>query len=307
MKTKHVSAFPYLYIIDPTNICNLKCPLCLTGAGLGRQRKGTANLQTFKNFVDQIADYAIHVFLYNWGEPLLVRNIHEFIEYVKVKGITASISTNLSFPIGRDRAEGLITSGLDRLVVSCDGCDQASYETYRRGGQFSTVLKNISLLLDIRKSLKRKRPYIEWQFLLTGRNEGYTVQAKKVAENIGVDFFSIGTALLPFGYRADQYPEWIASHRRSSPFPDIADSDLCNPCWWLWRAAVINWDGTVSPCCYTDDERGIFGNIEKDQFLTIWNNHRFKNARGLFSKTRDGTFPCSSCSVFKRTLKSKAH
>lgn len=69
LKKEKPKAFPYLFIIDATNHCNLKCPLCLTGSGLSSREKGFANLDLYKTIVDQIEKYALHIFLYNWGEP----------------------------------------------------------------------------------------------------------------------------------------------------------------------------------------------------------------------------------------------
>ena len=32
--------YPLTLMVEPTNICNLKCPLCPTGAGLVKRQKG---------------------------------------------------------------------------------------------------------------------------------------------------------------------------------------------------------------------------------------------------------------------------
>lgn len=235
----------------------------------------------------------------------MVSNIEDFIQYAKAKGIGVSISSNLNVKLDGDRAKKIILSGLDRLVVSCEGYNQESYEDYRSGGTFLKVTKNIKLLLDMRKECHSKTPYIEWQYLLTKNNENYVRQSQAIAKKIGVKYFTVGNILLPFKTNENQFPGWLPSKIKKNKIPDIAAADLQGRCWWLWRAALINWDGTLSPCCYVDDPHGDFGDLKIHSFSTIWNNEKFRKARKLFSKNSEKSSPCMNCNVYKHSLINK--
>lgn len=68
-------SYPLRLTVEPTNVCNLNCPGCFTGLGeVGRERS-MMPLQLYRALLNDIGDYLFEVELYNWGEPLLNKNI----------------------------------------------------------------------------------------------------------------------------------------------------------------------------------------------------------------------------------------
>ena len=51
---------PYNVVIEPTNICNLQCPLCSTGIGAQTRKKGVLELENFKFVIDQIMKHILN-------------------------------------------------------------------------------------------------------------------------------------------------------------------------------------------------------------------------------------------------------
>ena len=49
-----LKSLPYNIVLEPTNVCNLKCPLCPTGLNLSERRKGMADIGKIKKFIDKI-------------------------------------------------------------------------------------------------------------------------------------------------------------------------------------------------------------------------------------------------------------
>jgi MoaA/NifB/PqqE/SkfB family radical SAM enzyme len=41
-------------------------------------------------------------------------------------------------------------------------------------------------------------------------------------------------------------------------------------CPFLWKQAIIDWNGDVSPCCAPDPP--VMGNVKERPFQEIWNN-----------------------------------
>jgi MoaA/NifB/PqqE/SkfB family radical SAM enzyme len=84
--------------------------------------------------------------LFYLGEPLLCDHLPSMISYARQNKIKAFVSTNLNI-LDNKKAEGLIESKLDYLLVSLDGASQEIYEKYRVGGDFNKVIANIRMLI----------------------------------------------------------------------------------------------------------------------------------------------------------------
>ncbi len=49
-----LKSMPYQIDIEPTNICNLRCPLCSTGADAQTRKKTILTFENFKKLIDNI-------------------------------------------------------------------------------------------------------------------------------------------------------------------------------------------------------------------------------------------------------------
>ena len=304
-----VWGYPFEWEIDTTNICQLKCPLCHTGLGTVDRQKGVMHFDTYKKVIDEIKDYTIWLSLYSWGEPFLNKEIDKYVAYASNANIATMISSNLNKPLTSEMAERLIRSGLDVLIVSLDGTTQEVYEKYRVGGHLARVFDNIRLLVQIRKELGFKTPYLEWQFIVMRQNEHQIPEARRLARELEVDDIVFKDVDFPHGMEEPELAEkWLPVSRNGFS----SDQPFAKPyneggvrCWRLWRSGVVNWDGGYAPCCYLTDAADDFGNVNANSIKEIWNNEKYLTARGLF---KDGTVPdvhvgCLSCNVY---LESKA-
>ena len=89
-----VKSLPWLIILEPTNVCNLRCPLCPTGLELSKRKKGIANVEDVKKFLFSIKDHCIQIHLQNWGEPTLHKKLCEIISYCTGLGLYTYMSSN---------------------------------------------------------------------------------------------------------------------------------------------------------------------------------------------------------------------
>ena len=200
-----VTAYPYEWEIDTTNICQLKCPLCHTGLGTIDRDKGVMHFDTYKKVVDEVKDYCVWLTLYSWGEPFLNRRIDEFIAYAHEARIATTISTNLNKPLKKEMAERIIRSGLDTMIVSIDGITQEVYEKYRVGGRLDKVLANLQLLVDTKREIGSDTPYIEWQFIVMRQNQHQIPEARAMAEAMGVGGILFKKVDFPAGRGGDRH------------------------------------------------------------------------------------------------------
>jgi radical SAM protein with 4Fe4S-binding SPASM domain len=292
-------------VIDPTNICNLRCPLCPTGQNLAK-RKGMLPFEKFKEIVDELGKYLFEIDLYNWGEPLLNREVYKMIEYSNQNNIRTTISSNLN-TLNEKGAEKLINSGLDRLTVSLDGATRETYNKYRIGGDFQKVIGNMKMLVSKKKELGKKNPYITWQFLISKQNEHEIEKARELSKKIGIDYLDIKPMRTDMGkeiFESDEtkinkYKKWLPTTEKFSRY-DMKKKKrklVLKSCLFLWTQSVINWEGDVLPCCSVFNEKFSFGNAFDEGFLKVWNNDKYRKARHMVKKM-ETLYPeivCSNC------------
>ena len=274
---------PYHIDIEPTNICNLKCPLCSTGIDAKTRKKGTLTFEKFKHLIDESKDTILQLSLQNWGEPTLVTDLPKMIRYAVDSGVFVRLSTNLSikYPVGY--LEQFIKSGLGRLIVDIDGTTQDVYEKYRQNGNLNTVLKNLEDAIKIKKQNKLQYPIIQARMLVMKHNEHQIDEFKELVRKLCVDEIELGNIQLnPNTASKDWLPkndefvyETYMGERRKTP------------CHWPWSGMVISWDGGVAPCSIIDDENSDFGNVFENDIMSIWNNEYYVSARSEFTKTKE--------------------
>jgi radical SAM protein with 4Fe4S-binding SPASM domain len=240
-------------------------------------------LADLKRIVDEIAPFAYQIELYNWGEPLLHPDIMEMIEYASQRRIPVGLSSNLN-RLDAETARRLVESGLSHLIVSIDGATQESYAAYRRRGQLDTVLKNLELLIETRRKLQRRSPFIIWRMLVGKHNEHEIAIVRNMAHSMGADSFSTGVLFVDTR-DPEQVKEWLPADPAFSPY-DYDGEKLENrwDCHDLWENMVINWDGGVSPCCWLHDPQFDFGSVSGQTVREIWNNPRYVSARRVIGK-----------------------
>ena len=299
-----VWGYPYEWEIDTINICQLKCPLCHTGLGTVDRQKGVMHFDTYTKVIDEIKDYCIWLSLYSWGEPFLNKQIDRFVAYANKANLATIISSNLNKPLTPEMAESLIKSGLDVLIVSVDGTTQDVYQVYRVGGRLDRVLDNMRLLVQKKKELGYKTPYIEWQFIVMRQNQHQVSQARAMAKELGVDNMVLKKVDFPHGV------DDLEVARRWTPVgdPDFHKEDPFDKpydegghrCWRLWRSGVVNWDGGYAPCCYLTNAKHDFGDVKAQPIREIWNNQHYLSARGLFKgdETPTAKVGCLDCNVY---------
>lgn len=277
LRRDRLRSLPYRYTIDPTNACNLRCPLCPTGLGILKRDRGQLSLPQFQALVDQIAPVAYLVELYNWGEPFLHNHIFEMIRYAHDRRMMVRLSSNLNH-FNPAMAQKTVEAGLDALTVSIDGATQETYERYRRKGDLDTVMRNLGYLLDARRAARATNPLITVRLLVNRYNESEVAAVRDRVLDLGVDLFAAGDLFVDTTDPA-QRQEWLPADPANSAYHYEAPADDIENVWHcsdLWESMTINWDGGVSPCCWLHDARNDFANVFEQSIREIWNGDAYR-------------------------------
>jgi MoaA/NifB/PqqE/SkfB family radical SAM enzyme len=152
-----------------------------------------------KEIIDNHAGHAIVAILYFQGEPLLNPQWSEIVRYASEKRMFTILSTNGQF-LDHENCEKIVHSGLNRLIVSADGVDQATYEKYRVSGNLDKIVKGLQCLRALKEgkrseghpstlfstirsiTYRRLRPFDYAQ----GDNSGHTERSRSMAKGISV-------------------------------------------------------------------------------------------------------------------------
>lgn len=263
------------------------------------------SFENFKKIVDELAPWLYEMDLNNWGEPFLNKNLIRMVEYCHRKRMRTSINTNLNVKLSENEAEDLVKSGLDVLYVSIDGVSQKTYEQYRKGGDLGTVWNNIQLVTQKKKTLGRQKPRVIWQFLVSSKNEHEMPKLEEVRKKLGVDELTIGFLRSDMGKeiftkdrdKIESLKKWLPENDSLSRY-DYGKKERRlkkEYCHFLWFVSVINWNGSVSPCCANYVEKLDFGNVFDDSFKSVWNNEKYVAARKAVASRKPKGTVCDNC------------
>lgn len=298
-KNTWVAGFPPILMVEPTNLCNLRCPLCPTGTGTLNRPGGIMPLNRFQAIMDEIGDYVWHLTLWNWGEPFLCDEVYDMIRIAHEKRIFIRISTNGHFLI-EGNIEKLIRTGLDNLIVAIDGASEETFSLYRQRGDFEKVMGGLKKIISTRKEERLQSPFIELQFMIMRHNEHEIPLIQSIAKRTGVDKLTFKTVNIKYGpgRGEEKIEKFLPRHDNLSrylPRSTRRKVYLKNKCYRLWFSTVINWDGEVVPCCYDADGSFSFGNIDEAGLKTVWNNSNYRQFREDVLKDKKGITLCKDC------------
>ncbi|MFM2226919.1 MAG: hypothetical protein RL664_262 [Bacteroidota bacterium] len=289
---------PISLSIEPTTACNLGCPECPSGLKQFSRDTGNLKAENFNRWLDQLSPTLSYLNFYFQGEPFIHNDILQFISKASQAGIYTSTSTNAHF-ITEKRAQEIVQSGLDRILISIDGTTQEVYEQYRVHGTLQKVLDGAKHLVEARKNLNSRTPHIIFQFLVVRPNEHQIEDAKRLANEYKVDEIRFKTAQV-YDYENGNplIPtiEKYSRYKRLSNGKFIVKSSLDNHCWRMWSGAVVTWDGKVVPCCFDKDATHEMGNLSKEDFKSIWKGKAYTKFRKQLLKGRKEIDICKNCS-----------
>ena len=296
--------YPYILFVDPYTVCNLQCPLCVMGRRKLRRREPLMTPDAYRRIVGPLAPYLFQVFLYNNSEPFLNPGLTDIIRQNRAWNVGSVISSNLSVEL--DPAD-VVASGLEYLIVSADGLSQDVYGQYRIGGSLDLVMENLRGIIAEKRRRGTRRPLIEWQCLVTAKNEHQLDDIRRTAYETGVDVvrFANINFYSNLDNREDMERTWLPENPSYRAFASDSGNDAGEdhstqrrtPCFWLWRTAVINADGSVMPCCLYDTEG--WGNAFDTPFTDIWRNGIYNRARQLSDADTPDGLPtvCDTCTA----------
>lgn len=289
---------PFTLSIEPTTACNLACPECPSGLKQFTRPTGKLNLELHDKMLQQVHKSVFYINYYFQGEPFLNPKFLSFIRQAKQYNIYTATSTNAHF-IDQKKAEEIVASGLDRLIISIDGLTQETYQNYRVNGKLEKVIAASNFLIKTKKQTKSNTPFLIFQLLAVAPNEHEIPEIFQLGKSLGIDEVRIKTAQLydyqngnPLMPKNEKY----ARYKQQKDGTYKLKYKTGNHCWRMWSGSVLTWDGKVVPCCFDKDAQNILGSLETASFQEIWGNTDYQAMRGAILTKRNEIDICKNCS-----------
>lgn len=286
---------PCFVSIEPANFCNLRCPQCPTGIGHNKSKK-MLTIEEFSTILSFLPDTIHTIQFYFQGEPLLNPQLADMVAIAHKKNIVCIISTNAQL-LTEETARKLISSGLDKIIISLDGLRQETYSQYRKGGRVDKAVYAIQYLSK-QKRLLQANIEIELQCLRLKSNENEWQLLSRNYKQLGADSlrfktaqfydFENGNELMPSNERFSRYKRLPnGTYKRKKPY--------YNHCYRLWSGCVIDSHLNIIPCCFDKDSAYSIGNLSTQSFNEIWYGAKAMSFRKKILSNRKQIPICLNC------------
>ena len=273
-----LSGGPIEISLESTAKCNLYCPMC--PRHIYTFDNENVDLELYRKIVQDCKQYVEFIWPYGIGEPMIHPNIFEMIRLTREAGIRTGMSTNATLLDDR-RADLLLDSGLDYVILAFDGATKETYEKYRVGAVFEKTRENI--LNFLRRKLDRKSPiYVVLQMVLLKENVHEIDAYRKLWSIPGVD---------EVRFKRDEV------QIDGTKIADVEfKSQRRHPCHLLWRGPMyVRYDGLAYPCCYMWEEPPV-GDLKKQSLMEVWNSEAMVRLREAHLKGDLSDYPvCQTC------------
>ncbi|MCR5304544.1 MAG: radical SAM protein [Lachnospiraceae bacterium] len=296
--------------LELTLKCNEHCLHC--GSKCGDVPSNELTLEQYKKILTDIAgDFDLRTFdlCITGGEPLLRKDFFDIMAFAKDLGYLWGMTSNGTL-IDREKARLLRETGMKTISVSIDGLEE-SHDTFRQtAGGFRKAMKGIECLIA-----EGGFKAIQVTTVINHTNINELDSLYKIFCDMDIDSWRV-IGVEPMG-RALEHPELLMTnedHKRLFDFirekrmEDMPVTYGCShflgykyerevrDCYFLCNAGIytasIMCNGDITACL--DIERRpefIQGNILKDRFRDVWENHFDLFRRGLDESSEE----CTSC------------
>lgn len=230
---------PHVIDLDPTTVCDLACPECISSSVL---HSGQISRDRIVTLAEELTRTKVRaVILIGGGEPLLHRSIGTVIDTLHGAGIKLGLVTNGTMI---NRHLDHLAEKLSWVRVSMDAGTEETYPKFRPSRRKISMFPMI--IENMRQLAARKRGRLGYSFLLMQRHDEHgnvvdtnyheVLQAAKLAKEIGCDYFELKAMLDEDHYTVNQRAEDIAMvEEQVAAIREITDERFH----LLWSS---NWD-----------------------------------------------------------------
>ena len=308
----NISKTPFIFNVETTNYCNMKCVMCQRTTDLNRPLQHMS-MQTFDSLVeamipiekDRFNDWQIFVnnhlrerseasennfyydFVFNsvtlhgFEEPLLDPLLPERVARLTEKNIPSYFSAN-PCNIRLDFIKELFKAGLSYIKFAVDSLDDDRANEIRgKHADFNMSYQKILAVLDLKKEMNADTTIVLTMLDFSGY---YGPEAETSC------FLRLWEGKDVYAYVKTLDNKWLLDKKGEVEKRQGKNKShyVRQYCEFPWTSVTILVDGSVVPCTQDINGTWVFGNINKEPLESIWNNPKFNEFRNMHIT---GTFP----------------
>ena len=303
----HPWSMPLHMQFELTNYCNLRCPVCATGAKILKRHAMPIDVDVFRRTMDTVGPYLLTASLWGWGEPLLHPHLGEILRAIQKYPIFTMLSTNGQNLNDERIVQTLLDAPPTHLIVAIDGLDNVTNSQYRVGAKLEPILAGVRRLAELKRQRQQTLPVLHMRFIVMKHNQSQVAQLEEFATRHGFDFLSYRTLSII------DAPQSMQTH--SALVPDLVEyqaynyknderikrSDfICQQPFWF---PTLFADGTVTSCDQDYNAQQPFGVTRHDfSFQDVWYSKQAERVRRLVRDEPEALSFCRNCPYWDRPV-----
>tara|TARA_B100000965_G_scaffold401341_1_gene425007 strand:- start:2771 stop:3850 length:1080 start_codon:yes stop_codon:yes gene_type:complete len=292
---------PFIYNIETTNYCNMKCVMCPRTMFMTRKNiwiddklfdqmtdqvrtHDQKSLNNFWNWLEKDYDYnpneisengfyfsvvAKSLVLHGFGEPFLDKKLIERIEICTKKKIPTYFScTPATMTV--EKAKKAMDAGLGVLKFSLDAMDEKKIQKIRgKKANFADAVEKILQLIDYKKKNNLKTLLVPCMIDLAMEKDDLEMHK---------DFLKFWKDKDVFAYIKSQDNRWLYENDEDLKSKSHYSNQYCE---YPWLSLTIMADGNVVPCTQISNNELVLGNVNENTLEEIWNGKKYKELRKM--------------------------
>jgi wyosine [tRNA(Phe)-imidazoG37] synthetase (radical SAM superfamily) len=279
--------YPIYIEISPAGLCNHRCIFCSVDF-MGYQKRFLPTDIINKRLNDMKKLGVKSIMYAGEGEPLLHKDIVKIIDYTKVKGIDAALTTN--GVLMKPEVSKRILKSVEWIKVSCNAGTSETYAKIHNTNEndFNKVISNLENAVNIRNS-NGYDCTLGLQTLLIPENVQEVELLTETARNIGLDYLVVK----PYTHHSCNLHNYSIDYSHYTYLAENLKKYNTEKFNVVFRLlAMRKWDGKFRPykkcqalpfwsyidaggnlwacSAHLNDQRFNCGNIISDRFQDIW-------------------------------------
>lgn len=297
---------PLFMQIELTNYCNLKCPVCPTGAGVLNRRPQSIDPQLFEQLMKEVGPNLLVLSLWAWGESLLHPKLAEILRIIQTYDTRTLLSTN-----GQNLDDELVIHALIKnpptyLIVALDGLTDETNARFRLGAKLAPALKGVRRIAELKKKNGQTYPILEMRFMVMKHNQHEIPLLQDFAKENLFDMLAIRTLSI-IDSTEEEHRSRVPDAEKHRAYEYDSQSRLRRKdfiCQFGFISPTVFADGTVVACEQDYNAQKPYGVFPKDgSFKVIWRGKRAGEIRKII-RSKPETFSfCRNCPYADRLVK----
>lgn len=299
-------------LVEPTNVCNLKCVMCEAKCTVDADKLEIEHMQPeeLDIMLGKLQGYINNVVFQGDCEPTMNPKLEELVRVARKYTNQVAIVTN-GMALTPDRIDSLLESGVSWFALSIDDHREEIYNGIRRYSDFKTVINNLKYLVKVRNEKFNGVQIVTHKIVFERDN------LESLREYIKFFYMEIGVnkvTFAPIVHKGDIHNNtWLQTRNELEnsflkegvplnlhDFANYPYASLYKYCGT--NVFFIGHTGDFAPCGLHTKSKKIFGNLLTEDLETIVNRDIFKDYH-KFWKNRQygGKVPtiCDNCYLMK--------